>query len=83
MIDLKMNNIVLHFSVKHVCIEGKELMSTKLTCSVCKDIPSHSQVMCAIPMQLFCTASNKGLGRRLYHSYMCIQNSSQIDALNY
>ena len=78
MIDLKMNNIVLH-----VCIEGKELMTTMLICSVCKDIPSHSQVMCAIPMQLFCTASNKELGRRLYHSYMGIQNSSQIDALNY
>ena len=57
MIDLKMNNIVLHFSVKHVCIEGKELMTTKLTCSVCKDILSHSQVMCAIPMHaalLYC-----------------------------
>ena len=78
MIDVKMNNIVLH-----VCIEGKELMTTKLTCSVCKDIPSHSRVMCAIPMQLFCTASNKGLGRRLYHSYMGIRNSSQIDVLNY
>ena len=28
MIDLKLNNIVLRFSVKHVCSEGTELMTT-------------------------------------------------------
>ena len=42
-LSLKLNKIILYFSVKHVCNEGKELMTMKLTSILCMQ-PSSSLI---------------------------------------